>query len=384
MAVNDRGLSLRETQQTIAPSDNPDVDLPAVAARRRALHIDDTSEPQDPRTTPEASPLAASAPHHGLVKRAHAIDPVVELPDGVKCVRRARPEDAEAIAAIQEHYALRKIDAADHPKNGWLVQKSSPDAIRFAMRHYKDFWVAEDHAGEVIAFQTVSAARFISRPAGKHKFVGPHGRRARQVLESGRFIYMSQIAIHPAFRGKRLAAALQAEVLRWYHKSYPLVAHVAVFTQDDLDAHDPSGPFDPRSNNVASHRLHQKGGYRFAGYTSDTRDPRYNTGLPPPDPAGDSLPGLVGAVYVHFRDGAEDLPFEYVDPVKAVLDAPVGAGDVDGGEWKNPFPDHWPEPDAFDEADPSWSEARAKRYTEAKERLELLFLQAPLSGLQSL
>src|SRR5204863_45205 len=79
--------------------------------------------------------------------------------------------------------------------------------------------------------------------------------------KSGRFIYMSQIAVDPDHRGRGLAAALQEYVLARY-KKLPLVAHVAVFTQPDFDAW--SGDkknFDPRSNNAVSHRYHQKNGY---------------------------------------------------------------------------------------------------------------------------
>jgi GNAT superfamily N-acetyltransferase len=318
----------------------------------------------DPRIDPQPSLAVPDVPSNGLVRQAPAIDPVVELPSGVRCVRRATPADAEAIAAIQEHYELRKIDVSDHPQNGWLVQKSTPDAIRFAMQRYKDYWVAESDQGKVIAFQAVCPARFISRPAGKHKLFGPYAKRALRVLESGRFVYMSQIATDPGFRGSGLAKALQARVLARYRRQ-PLVAHVAVFTQQDFDARSAEGStFEPRFNNVASHKYHQKNGYRLVGYTSDLAGTdAYNTGLPPPS-GEDALPGIAGALYIDFRDG--DGPSEYVDPVAAVLDAPCAPGDVDDEEWRNPFPDHWPDLDDLD----SFPEGSPQQ--DAKLRTELL------------
>jgi hypothetical protein len=190
------------------------------------------------------------------------------------------------------------------------------------------------------------------------------------VIESGRFIHMSQIAVHPEMRGKKLAPAMQAEALEHYQR-YPLVAHVAVCTQRDFDEWKRDAPFEPSSNNVASHHLHQKMGYRIVAYTSDLAGTEYNSGLAPPGPDRDELPAVLGVMYMHFRDGAEALPHEYVDPVQAVLDAPVAPGDIGS------FAKHWPEPDDFDDADPSWSPERARRYVDATHRLELIFLREP-------
>jgi GNAT superfamily N-acetyltransferase len=302
---------------------------------------------------------AAELRSNGLVRSAPHVDLVVDLPPGVRCVRRARLEDAQAIAEIQDAYDLAKIDATDDPKRGWLVQKTKPDWIRATMGHTKDWWVAESDEGRIVAFQAVTPARYMSRPAAEHTFFGPHAKRAAEVLQSGKFIYMSQIATAPSLRGKGLAAALQTEVLKRYAK-YPLLAHVAVFTQADFDAWDgDKDNFAPRTNNIASHRYHQKQGYVPVAWTSDLAGTdAFNSGLEPSGaaheratsargPAGQPSrtegPGVLGILYVHFRDGAsrEDRP--YIDPVKAVLEAPRDPAHARADE--PPFPAYEPSPD---------------------------------------
>jgi GNAT superfamily N-acetyltransferase len=318
------------------------------AAKESAAHPSSTVLPKPNARTEKQRPdldVRESLPATGLEMRAKGIEPLPPLPSGVRGVRKATEADAEAIAAIQEQYQLRKIDVADHPKNGWLVQKSTPDAIRWAIGHYKDLWVAESDEGKVVGFQAVSAARFISRPAQKHKFFGRFAERARKVLASARFIYMSQVAVVPEYAGRGLAHALQARVLARYDQTYPLAAHVAVFTQADFDAwnQDPQS-FSPRDNNVASHRYHQKLGYVPVAWTSDLRGTvEYNSGIEGQAPGAGSPPPVLGLLYMHFRDGAEALPYEYVDPVKAVLDTPCKAGECNSEEWANPFPPAWPD-----------------------------------------
>jgi ribosomal protein S18 acetylase RimI-like enzyme len=322
----------------------------------------------EPRPAERSEPV--EAPHHGLVKQAPRIDPVLALPEGVRTVRRATPEDAEAIAELQARCHLSNIE--DDPRGGWLLQQSTPEAIRAAMKLDKDFWIAESDEGKVVAFQIVTPARLISRPAAQHKFLGRFAERAERVLASGRFIYMSQIAVDREFRGKKLAPAMQERVLERYQK-YSLVAHVGVCTQRDFDEWK-DGPFEPASNNVASHVHHQRQGYRLVAYTSDLADTSYNSGLAPPG-AEAEMPAVLGAMYIHFRDGAESLPFAYVDPVEAVLGAPVARGDIESTE--RSFSEHWPETDGFKDTDPTWSEDRTRRYELAKQRLELLFLREP-------
>jgi GNAT superfamily N-acetyltransferase len=350
--------------------------------RVRTTQVDPLRTPEPERTEQlvrihDTIPLYAD---NGLAKRARAVEGAPPLPPGIRRVRQATRKDAEAIAAIQERYQLRKLDAADHPQNGWLVQSATPEAIRASMSLYKTFFVAENDEGKIVAYQAVCAPRFISRPANKHKFFGPYAKRALQTLQSGRFIYMSQIAIDPDHRSKGVAAAMQAKVLERY-RNYPLVAHVAVFTQDDFDARDPNAPFEPRTNNVASHRYHQKNGYHLVGWTSDlARTVEYNSGLPPP--ADGELPGVLGALYINFRDGAEDVPHEYVDPVDAVLNAPCAPGEANTAEWENPFAELWP---GFDEIDPelalhperSPEKSPLRSFTEAIIRSELIGLLGP-------
>src|SRR5205823_3689471 len=147
---------------------------------------------QDPNAT---APLGV-----GLTHKAPEVAAIAALPPGIKCVRAATPADVEAIAAIEDRYEYRKIDASDHPANGWLVQKASPKAIEYAMQTHKDFWVAESDDGKIVAFQAVSPPRFISRPAAKHRFFGPFESRAYRTIERGEFIYMSQIATIPEYR----------------------------------------------------------------------------------------------------------------------------------------------------------------------------------------
>lgn len=280
---------------------------------------------------------------NGLVKKAPSIDPLGPLPPGIQAIRRAEPKDAEAIAAIQAKYQLRAIDAADHPANGWLVQKSAPDTIKFAMERYKEFWVAENDAGNIVAFQAVTPPRFISRPVAMHKLMGPYKSRAMKVLESGRFLYMSQIATDPDFRGKGVAAALQARVLSHF-QNVPLVAHVAVFTQNDFDHWDQDkSHFEPHDNNVVSHRYHQKHGYEPVAWTSDLQGTvEYNSGLTA-TPGEDAPPPVLGILYMNFRDGKADVPHAYVDPVQAVLDSPCKEGEAASAAWTNPFSPFWPE-----------------------------------------
>jgi hypothetical protein len=279
---------------------------------------------------------------NGLTKRAPAIS-LPPMPAGLKPPRRATPADAGAIAALQEHYAIRKLDVSDHPKNGWLVQKSTPDAIRFAMTHYKHFWVVEDAEGKIVAFQAICAPRYISRPVQKHKLYGPFKKRALQVLSSGRFIYMSQVAVAPEYAGRGLAKIAQAHVLAHYDKRLPLVAHVAVFTQSDFDARQAGKPFLPIANNLPSHRFHHKQGYVQVGWTGDIRGSvEYNSGLTPSnDP--DAPPPVVGVVWMHFRDGRENLNHPFVDPLEAVLGNGCAPGEADSKEWENAFPPTWPD-----------------------------------------
>jgi hypothetical protein len=279
---------------------------------------------------------------NALVRQARHVDPpAAALPPGVGCIRRATIADARAIAEILESYQLTKISARDHPKNGWLVQMATADQIVVMMEGYKLFFVAEALDEKVIAFQAVSTPRMISRPPSKHKFFsGANGRRAFAVLKERRFIYMSQVAVHLLHRDKKgLAAALQADVLRQL-EPLPLVAHVAVFTQADYDAWDRSQPFDPISNNVASHKYHQKHGYVLGGWTGNLAGSiAFNTGLPSTDPTK-GVPGIVGVVYVNYRDGREDIPYTYVDPVQAVLAHPCMPGEANSDEWENAFIDY--------------------------------------------
>jgi hypothetical protein len=278
-------------------------------------------------------------------RKAPHVDPIADLPEGVRCIRRARLEDAEAIARIQDEYGLVKIDASDDPKRGWLVQKATPEWIRATMGHTKDFWVAEAFDGRIIAFQTVTAPRHISRPAAKHVFFEPYQKRALSILQSGKFIYMSQIAASRDFRSKGVAAALQEEVLKRYPK-YPLLAHVAVFTQDDFDRWDGNQEtFAPHTNNVASHRYHQKHGYVPIAWTSDlARTDKYNSGIEPPND-GESM-AVCGVLYLHFRDGEPPNGRPYVDPLRLVLDTPfVAEAQAD----ESSFPAYEPSPDFEDE-----------------------------------
>ncbi len=56
-------------------------------------------------------------------------------------------------------------------------------------------------------------------------------------------------------------------------------------------------------------------------------------------------------LYVNFRDGRENVPHEYIDPVKAVMESPLPPDARDRGEWRNPFNLNWPrdiEPDLFE------------------------------------
>ncbi|MFO0723552.1 MAG: GNAT family N-acetyltransferase [Myxococcota bacterium] len=321
------------------------VDVPA-----KRLAVEGDSEPNNPlqnkaKTTarPLILPGTAALEDNGLVKAAPKINPISGLPEGIKCVRKASPADADAISAIQAKYQLRSIDVADHPANGWLVQKSEPETIRFAMQRYKEFWVAEDDAGKIVAFQAVTPPRFISRPANLHKFFGSYGKRAQQVLASGNFIYMSQIATDPEHRKQGLAAALQAEVLKHF-KGLPLVAHVAVFTQDDFDHWDHQSPFEPHSNNIISHKYHQKHGYLPVAWTSDlTGTTEYNSGLAAGKPQKDAPPPVCGMLYMNFQDGSEAVKRPYIDPVDAVLTSPCAPGEAASPEWQNPFSPFWPE-----------------------------------------
>lgn len=253
-------------------------------------------------------------------------------------VRRATPEDAELIASIADEYDIKKLDVSDHPENGWLLQAAKPDQIRRAMGLYKDYWIAEDKKGEAVGYQVITAPRFISRPFEKHKIVGPYAKRASQVLNSGQFIYMSQVAIRRSAAGKGAARDMQRKVLENYG-DLPLVAHVASFTQVDFDAWtDRSQPFEPKNNNVASHRYHQREGYRLVAWTSDLVGAQgYNSGV-----LG-SEAGVAGVLYVHFRDGAEDVyqPEDYVDPVAAIIDNPVQKGELNSGAWTNPLKAPW-------------------------------------------
>ena len=320
-------------------------------------------EPRGEEQAANASVAREEAPHHGLVKKAPPIDVLAPLPQGVRRVRRAKPEDAEAIADLQARCHLSNIE--DDPRGGWLLQRSTPDAIREAMKLNKDYWIAESLEGKVVAFQVVTPARQISRPAAQHKFLGPYAKRAMRVLASGDFIYMSQIAVDKEFRGKKLATAMQQRVLASYRK-YALVAHVGVCTQRDLDEWK-GGPFEPATNNVASHFHHQRKGYRLVAYTSDLAHTSYNSGLTPPE-EGSEMPAILGVLYMHFRDGAETMPFEYVDPVQAVLGAPVAPGEIERNE---PRFQRQSEGDEIG----GMSEDRARRYEDAKKRLELLFLR---------
>lgn len=252
-------------------------------------------------------------------------------------VREATPADAELIAKIADQYNIRKLDVADHPENGWLLQMATPEVIKYGMGHHKDFWLAEDRQGNVLGYQVVTAPRYISRPFDNHKLVGPHQDRARKVLNSGKFLYMSQVAVNKEHMVKGAAKEMQRKVLLKY-KHLPLVAHVASFVQSDLDGWDRSGPFDPRHNNVASHKYHQKHGYELVGWTSDIDGaPEFNTGLEPTDH------GVAGVMYMHFRDPTPDHPPErvYTDPVAAIIDNPRSEGEFENARWDNPLQVPW-------------------------------------------
>lgn len=301
------------------------------------------------------------------------------LPEGISAIRRAGPADAEGIAEIQGRLQLRKMDVSDHPENGWLLQLSTPEQIRFAMARYKDYWVAEGEGGRILAYQTVSHPRFISRPAEKHRFFGPQADRAYEIIEQASFIYMSQIASVPEGRGKGWGSALQAKALEAY-QDLPLAAHVGVFTGDDLKGWDG----DPahlvaHKNNVASHRFHQKHGYVPVAWTSDLPVEAFNSGLP----AASGGDGVLGILYVNFRDGRVGTPESYVDPVQAVVGSPMTEADRDPSPWRNPFPFAWPDREvdlSFDEGSFMPNVVGLQRYFEEKHEDELGSLRRPPSG----
>lgn len=303
------------------PKDEPVPDLKTLAAQRRQLT-------QGGKATPEV---------HG----------VSGLPPGIKAIRRATPQDAEGIAAIQDRLHLRKLDPADHPENGWLLQLATPEQIRFSMGRYKDYWIAETVEGTVGAYQAVSHPRFISRPAEKHRFFGPDAERAYALLQSAKFIYMSQIAIAPEGRGLGWGSALQKRALAEY-QDLPLVAHVGVFTEEDLAGwNGRPETLVAHRNNVASHHFHQKLGYVPVAWTSDLPAESLNSGLPP----SDTHQGVLGLLYVHFRE-ASVAPKLYVDPVQAVIQSPMSPEERDLKPWRNPFPSAWPDREydvSFDE-----------------------------------
>lgn len=334
------------------------------------------------QATQVVNPQAAAAHLNGVVRTALQ---GVGLPQGIREIRRARPEDAEAIAAIQSQYQFRKLDIADHPSNGWLFQMSTPEQIRVSMDQYKHFWVALGLDGKIAAYQTVCAPRHISRPADKHVFFGPHAERAREILVAAEFQYMCQVAKDRRCNIPKVVAAMQANVLEHYREQ-PLVAHVAVFNQDDFDAWDKRSPFEPRSNNVASHRYHQKQGYWPVAWTSDLGNTeRYNSGLSTPSNDGDGPGPVLGVLYLKFNDGTPG-PDGYLDPVRLVLDAPRKPGDVAEGPWANTldlrrpsgdpkvFPQAWPDREydlSFDEGNFMPNIVGLNRYFEDKHRAEL-------------
>ncbi|MBK6683110.1 MAG: hypothetical protein IPG45_01440 [Deltaproteobacteria bacterium] len=333
-------------------------------------------------SVPVVNHQAAAAHLQGVVRTALQ---GVGLPQGIREIRRARPEDAEAIAAIQSQYQFRKLDIADHPSNGWLFQMSTPDQIRVSMDQYKHFWVALGLDGKVAAYQTICPPRHISRPADKHVFLGPHAERAREILVSAEFQYMCQVAKDRRCNVPGVVASMQAHVLERY-RDLPLVAHVAVFNQDDFDAWDKKSPFEPRSNNVASHRYHQKHGYWPVAWTSDLgHTDRYNSGLSTPANDGDGPGPVLGVLYLKFNDGTPG-PEGYLDPVREVLAAPCRPGDVAEGPWantldlkrplddKSAFPHAWPDREHdmnFDEGGFMPNIVGLTRYFEDKHRAEL-------------
>ncbi|MEM6733486.1 MAG: hypothetical protein AAF658_18145, partial [Myxococcota bacterium] len=177
-----------------------------------------------------------------------------------------------------------------------------------------------------IAYQIIAPPRGISRPIDQHRFLSGQSDRATEVLNSGMFIYMSQIAVDRGARRRAkelgegsIAAEFQARVLENYKSGLALVCHVAVFTDRDLEGWSDAHRFEPESNNVTSHVYHQRAGYQTVGYVSDSKDARFNTGMKRPH-AGD---GITGVMLIDYRDGSQTRA--YIDPVQQVVDEATSA-----------------------------------------------------------
>ena len=248
-------------------------------------------------------------------------------PSNVKRVRLATPADAETIAAIAAEYDLRQNpEVAAHPEDGWLWQSATPEQVRRAMGTHKDFWLAEDQAGQVIGYQVICPPRYICRGLDNHRLFGPDAERAKQVLQSGRFLYASQLCIKKGAGKPGAARDMQRKVLVHY-RWLPLVCHVGCFLAEEFDRWDRTGPFQPHTNNLASLRFHQKQGYRLVGYVSSDLHPTLYSGQFESEPGSEH----TAALYVHFRDGAE-LRYskeDYLDPVAAILANEMHPGDLD-------------------------------------------------------
>ncbi|MEQ8563640.1 MAG: hypothetical protein RMA76_01985 [Deltaproteobacteria bacterium] len=324
-----RGLSLDTIEKF-------DVDLDHLRGRMdAALKVSDGA----PTLHADLAALAAridawrEVPVAGPVQR-------VTLADGKEIfVSQADLTDIPGILEIQKRYQLAHLDASDHPENGWLVQMTSEAQLRFAMQAFKDYWVAKDGDGTIIAYQAITAPSFISRPPEKHRYFGPRAEEAEAILRGGQFLYMSQIAAHPDHRAKGLAAALQNAALENYDPAMPLLAHAAVFTQSDFDRWDGAAPFEAHNNNIASHKFHLKLDYEPVAWTSDiARTTQFNSGFPTND---DDTDGICGVLYLAFRDGR---PVDRdVDPLALVMDHPADTASLSYEAWQNPFPAGWPD-----------------------------------------
>lgn len=150
---------------------------------------------------------------------------------------------------------------------------------------------------------------------------------------------MSQVAVDPVGRGQGWGSNLQARVLKNY-QHLPLVAHVGVFTGEDLVGWDGNlNHLIARKNNVASHRFHQKHGYVPVAWTSDLPIGALNSGLP----EANGHDGVLGVLYVNFREGREASNLPYIDPVREVLNHPIAVDDKDNSVWCNAIPSTWPD-----------------------------------------
>lgn len=261
-------------------------------------------------------------------------------PAPVTTIRPAWAQDAFAIAKIMAEYDLPQVELSSHPQNGWLLQVSGENKVWYSMA-CNDYFVTEsgpeDGPKEVVAFQKVTAPRFISRPPDKHKLFDEYREVVTEMFRSGKFVYASTIAKKRGEGDGDLVAALQDEAFSHYRDELPIVSHVAVFVEGDLEGWngDPA-TLDPKHNNIASHRYHQKHGFIPVAYTCDIPDPRFNTGF---KETADGATRVCGVLYVRFPDGEIPPLSEYVDPIKLVLGAPVQPGEFDFDKpWENPLP----------------------------------------------